>query len=88
MCGIDQQDGSFAGRERTADFIAEIDMSGRVNQIEFIDFAVVCVITHADWMRLDGDAALLFKIHGVENLVMERTLFDGFRMEEKAVGQG
>ena len=63
-------------------------MSRRVNQIEFVCFAVVGVIAHADWMRFDGDAALLFKIHGIKNLVMESAFLNGFRMKQETVGQG
>ena len=39
--GVHDQHGAFAGGQRAGDFIGEVHMAGRVNQIQFIRLAVV-----------------------------------------------
>ena len=43
-------------------------MSGGVDQIQLINLAILRGIHHADGVGLDGDAALSFQIHCVQNL--------------------
>ena len=44
-------------------------MTGRVDEIQLIDFAVAGGVIERDALRLDGDAALFFQIHRVEHLL-------------------
>ncbi len=66
---IDHQKRTFAGRQRTRDFIGKVDVSGRVDQVQNIGLAIVGDVMQAHGLRLDGDAALLLDIHVVENLL-------------------
>ena len=43
-------------------------MAGRVAQVELVSLAVLRGVHHADGVGLDGDAALPFQVHGVEDL--------------------
>ena len=53
-------------------------MSRCVEQVELVSLPVFGRVGHADRVRLDGNAALAFKIHGVEELILLITLCDGF----------
>ena len=66
--GIDEQQRAFAGGERPRDLVAEIDVAGRVDQIQDVLLAVCRGVVQADGVRLDGDAALALEVHGVEDL--------------------
>ena len=43
-------------------------MAGRVDEIQHIDLAITRRVIQRYALCLDGDAALLFYIHGVEHL--------------------
>ena len=43
-------------------------MPGGVDEIEVVDLAVARPVVQADRLGLDGDATLLFQIHGIEHL--------------------
>jgi hypothetical protein len=45
--GVNEQDSAFAGSERAADFVAEVDVAGGVNQVEYILVAVIGFEEHA-----------------------------------------
>ena len=68
LAGIDHQKRAFAGSERPADLVGEVDMAGRVHEIELIGVAVLGLVGQAHGLRLDGDAALALDIHAVEHL--------------------
>ena len=43
-------------------------MPGRINEIQMIGFTVSRLVVKRYRLRLDGDSALLFDIHGIEHL--------------------
>jgi multidrug efflux pump subunit AcrA (membrane-fusion protein) len=61
--GVDHQQRAFAGGQRAADLIGEVDVAGRVHQVEDIGLAVLGLVVEAHGLRLDGDAALALDIH-------------------------
>ncbi len=65
LARIDHEQRALAGRERAVHLIGEIDMPGRVDQVEHIVLAVVRAIGEAHGLRLDGDAALALDVHRV-----------------------
>ena len=83
--GVDHQDRALAGLERTADLVGEVDVSGRVDEVELVGLSVVGVVHHADGLRLDGDAALPLDVHRVEYLLHHVALFHGVGELEDAV---
>ena len=45
-------------------------MAGGVDEVELVGVAVFGEVHHADGVGFDGDAALAFEFHGVEDLLM------------------
>ena len=84
---VNDKDSALARGKRTGDLIIEIDVSRRVDQIENISFAVFRLVFEFDGACLDGDAALAFKIHVVEELILHLPRRDGFRHFENTVGK-
>ena len=76
--GVDHQQRAFAGGERTVDLVGEIDVAGRVDEIEHVILAVAGAVIEPHRLRLDGDAALALDIHRIEHL------FDHFARFERA----
>ena len=88
LAGIDHQQRAFAGGQAAADLIGEVDMAGRVHQIEDIGLAVLGLVVQAHGLGLDGDAALALDIHGIEHLVLHLAVGQPARDLDQPVGQG
>ena len=63
LAGVDHQQRALAGGEAAVDLIGEIDMAGRVDQVEHVVLAVARPVIEPHGLRLDGDAALALDIH-------------------------
>ena len=63
-------------------------MPGRVDQVEFVGFAVAGLIGHTHGLGLDGDAALAFQVHAVEVLIAHVAIADQAGKLEETIGQG
>ena len=62
-------------------------MPRRINQIERVSLAILRFIFHLDSMQLNGDAALLLKLHIVQNLIeFHLTFSDRAGAFEKTIG--
>jgi len=70
LAGVDHQERALAGGERPVDLIGEVDMAGRVDQVEDVILAVVGAVIEPHRLRLDGDAALALDVHRVEHLLL------------------
>ena len=68
LAGVDDEQRAFARRQRAADFVREVDVARRVDQIEVVDLPVAGLVGQRRGLRLDGDAALALEIHRVEHL--------------------
>ena len=66
--GIDDEDGAFARGEGAGDLVGKIDVSGGVEEVELVGFAVFGFEGERDRVGLDGDALLPLEVHGVEVL--------------------
>ena len=84
---VHHQQRAFAGRQCPADLIAEVHMAGGVDQVEDVSLSVLGLILHAHGLRLDGDAALPFQFHGVQNLLRHLPLLKHARHFQQAVRQ-
>ena len=80
---VDQQDHALAGGQRPRHLVAEVDVAGRVDQVEDV---VAVVEAHA--LELDGDAPLALEVHRVEVLGPHVPGVDGAGQLEHPVGQG
>ena len=84
---IHHQQRAFARLQAARNFIREIDMAGRIDQIELIHIAVIGFVIEPDGMGFDGDAAFALEVHGVENLLHHFALGKRSGGFEKTVGQ-
>ena len=87
LAGVNDQQRAFTGRKRAGDFVGKIDVAGRVDQIELIVVSVFRLVVQANALGLDGDAALAFQVHGVQDLRAHFALAERTCKFEKAVGQ-
>jgi hypothetical protein len=65
---VHEQQGPFAGGERTRDFVREIHVTRGVDQIQDVRVLVVCLVRQPDGVRLDRDAPLTLEVHRIEHL--------------------
>ena len=68
LAGVHDQQRAFAGGQAARDLVAEVDVAGRVHQVQDVGFAVLGRIGQAHGLRLDRDAALALDIHRVRAL--------------------
>ncbi len=85
--GIHQQQGPFAGRQRPRHFVREVDMAGRVDQVQDVGLAVIGQVGEPDRVGLDGDAALPLEVHRVEDLRLHLARLHRAGQFEKPVGE-
>ncbi len=88
LAGIDHQQRAFTGGKCARNFVREIDVARRIDQVQAIGIAVLGLIVQANAFRLDGDAALALQVHGVEYLLVHLALREGAGHFEQAVRQG
>ena len=84
---VHHQQRAFAGGEGARDFIGEIDVAGRVHQVEDIILPVGRAVIQAHGLRLDGDTALLLDIHVVEHLLRHLAQLQPAGRLDQAIGQ-
>ena len=80
--GVDEQHRPFTGRQGPAHLVAEVDVAGRVDQVQD-----VVLEPDPDVLGLDGDAPLALEVHGVEVLLAHEPGVDGVGELENAVRQ-
>ena len=85
--GVHHQQRAFAGLQAARNFVGEIHVAGRVDQIQLIQIAVVGLVIQAHGVRFDGDAALALQVHGVEHLLHHLALRERAGDFEQTVGQ-
>ena len=84
---VHDQDRSVAGGEGTGNFVIKVHMSGGVDQVEDIFFAVFRPVHRADGLTLDGDPAFPLQIHIVQDLVLHFTAGEQTCLLDDAVRQ-
>ena len=78
--GVDDQHHALARGERAADLVAEVDVAGRVDEVERVALPL-----DADVLGLDRDAPLALEVHRVEVLLAHVAGVDGAGELEDAV---
>ena len=71
---VDHQQRALARGEAAGDLVGEVDMAGRVHQVELVGLAIIGGVVEAHGLRLDGDAPLALDIHVVEQLFLHLPL--------------
>ena len=85
--GVHHQQRALAGGERAADLVAEVDVAGRVHQVQDVGQAVLRDVFEPHRLRLDGDAALALDVHGIEHLLAHVAQGDGAGGLDEPVGE-
>ena len=85
---VDDEDRPLAGLQAVADLVREVDVSGRVDQVQAVGLAVAGAVLEPDRPGLDRDPLLALEIHRVEDLAHHVPAFDGMGQLEQPVGQG
>ena len=85
--GIHHQQCALAGSQRAGNLVVEVHVTGGVDEVEFIQVAVLRLVLDLDSARLDGNAALTFQVHVVQQLVFHLTQRDGLCLFQDAVGE-
>ncbi len=66
---VHHQQRALARLQAARNFVGEIDVAGRIDQVQLVHLAIVGAIVQAHGVRLDGDAALALQVHGIEHLL-------------------
>jgi hypothetical protein len=85
--GVDHEDRALAGLEAVAHLVAEVDVTGRVDEVEAVGQAVARDVLEAHGPRLDGDALLALEIHRIEDLASHLPALDRVGQLEQPVGE-
>ena len=84
---IHDENRALARRETARDFVAEVDVPRRVDEVEGVLLPVLGLVLERDRARLDRDATLALEIHVVEHLLVHIALLDGTRHLQQPVRQ-
>ena len=87
LCGVDDEQGSFARGDGSRNFVGEVHVTGGVDQVEDILLSAALVF-HLDGVALDRDALFAFQFHVVEYLRLQFALGYGVGRFQEAVGEG
>ena len=85
--GVHEQQRAFACREGPCDFVREVHVAGRVDQVEDVLLSGFRGVMEADRVGLDRDAPLTLQVHRVQHLRFHLAGLQGAGQFEKAVGQ-
>ncbi len=85
--GVDDQQRAFASRQGARDFVGEIDVSRRVDEIELVAGAVLRLVLQGDALRLDGDAPFALQVHRIEHLRLHFARLQAAAQLDEAVSQ-
>ena len=75
--GVHDEQRPLAGGERARDLVVEVHVARGVYEVQGVLLAVFGSVIEADGAGLDGDAALLFEVHVVEDLALHLPALDG-----------
>jgi len=84
---VDDEERAFAGGETARNFVSEVHVTRRIEQVEVVFLAVFRGVTHRDWVRLDRNPALAFQIHRIEQLILLVAVVDRTGALEQAIRQ-
>ena len=88
LAGVHHQQRPLAGGQSAGNFIAEVHMARRVNQVQLIGLPVPGLALHGHGLALNGNAPFPFQLHLVHKLGFHFLGADGAGNFQKAVGQG
>ena len=72
LAGVDHEQRALARGQRPRHLVGEVDVSGRVDQVELIGLTIAGLVEDPDRLRLDRDPTLALELHRVEHLGAHR----------------
>ena len=87
LARVDDQQRALAGRERAAHLVAEVNVAGRVDQVEVVGAAVARGVLQRGGLRLDRDAAFALDVHRVEHLLLHLAIAEAAAALDQTIGQ-
>jgi hypothetical protein len=69
LARVDHQKRALACGQRPRHFVSEVNVTGRIHEVEDVRFPVLGFVFEAHRLRLDGDPALALYVHGIEHLL-------------------
>ena len=84
---VHHQQGAFAGRNASGNFVGKVHVAGGVDQVQ-AEVVFAADVIHLDGVALDGDAALALQIHVVQQLSHFLAGGNRFGDVQQAIGQG
>ena len=85
---IDEEQRPFTRGETARDLIRKIDMTRRIDEIEFVNLTIWRRVIHANGVRFDGNTPLAFEVHAVEHLILHLKFAQRLRLLEQPISQG
>ena len=85
---VHDQQRSLAGGQRAGHLVAEVHVSGGVDEVELVVEAVLGAIVQRHAVGLDGDAPLPLEIHGIEHLLGHLAIAQATAELDQAIRQG
>ena len=84
---VDDEQRALARRQAARDLVGEVDVAGRVDELQLVGLAVARGVEDPHGLGLDRDPALALEVHRVEHLLAHLPRIDGVGDLEDAVGQ-
>ena len=85
--GVDDEQRALARGQRARDLVGEVDVPGRVDEVQLVGLAVARGVEDAHGLGLDRDPALALEVHRVQDLGPHRARVDGLGHLQDAIGQ-
>ncbi len=85
--GVDDEDGALAGLQAVAHLVGEVDMPGRVDEVQAVGLAVVRLVVEPDGAGLDRDPLLAFEVHRIQHLAGHLPRIDRVGHLQQPVGE-
>ncbi len=86
--GVHDEQRALAGGKAARDLVVEVHVARSVDKVEMVFLSVPGPVFQADRAGLDGDAALAFYIHVVEQLALHVAGVYGVAQLQQPVGEG
>jgi hypothetical protein len=85
--GVDHEQRTLAGLQAAAHLVAEVDMAGRVDEVQAVFIAVCGRVLETNSARLDRDALLALEVHRIEDLARHLPALDRVGQLEQPIGE-
>ena len=88
LCCVHHKQCTLTGVERARDLVVEVNMPGRVDEVQLVHLTVRSLVIKPDGTRFYGYSPFPLKLHVVKHLLLHVALGDGSRSLKQTVGKG